>query len=169
MGIVDALDSGEIDVAVTAPRPPERFSWLPLGRQAFTVLVPASHRLAGRGDVHLSALVDEPFLALNHQYHARQVADALCAAAGFVPTVVIEADNLVTVAHYVGAGLGIAIVPADSTTHPRTASVPISDAGATRVFGLAWRADNDDALSASFVDHARTLNERYPGWADIDI
>ncbi|MGY4857366.1 LysR family transcriptional regulator [Cryobacterium sp. AP23] len=167
--ILDALDAGEIDVAITAPKPPARFAWLPFGSQAISLMVPGSHPLAARHEVQLAEVRDEKFLALNHQYHARQVADMLCAAAGFTPRIVLEANDLITVANYVGAGLGVAIVPADSSTHPRTVNVAIADQGARREFGLAWDPGVTHAVATQFVAHAEALANRYPHWADIDL
>jgi len=168
-GAIEALDAGDVDVAVTAPRPPARFHWLPLGTQAFTLMVPGSHLLAERSSVRLEEVKDERFLALDSRYHARSVADALCVAAGFVARIAVEADDIVTVANYVGAGLGVAILPADSSVHRRTVSVPISDPGASREFGLAWASPGADAGTRAFAEHARALGERYPKWADIDL
>ncbi|MBL7489958.1 LysR family transcriptional regulator [Frankia sp. AgB1.9] len=167
--VLDGIDARQIDLAVTAPHPPGRFGWLHLGDQAIVLMVPATHRLAGRSTVGLREVADEAFLSLDHRFHTRQVTDALWAAADLTPRITMEADDLRTIANYVSAGLGLALVPADSAAHPRTVNLPLAEAGARREFGLAWRAADDRPLTRSFVDHARELNERYPGWADIDL
>ena len=168
-GLIDALDGGEVDVAITAPRPPSRLGWMPLGDQALTVMLPTSHTLASRDVIALADLADEPFLALDHRFHTRQLSDALCAAAGFTPRIILEADSLVTVANYVAAGLGVSIVPADATAHPRTANVPIADPGAHRQFGVAWAKDRTVPAVVAFLSHTTALNERYPDWARIEV
>ncbi len=86
------------------------------------------HALAEPGAVDVS-IRDEPFLVLDRRFDARQRADALCAAAGFVPRMVLEADDLTTVRGYVAAGLGVAILPADAALSPRTVSVPLTAPG----------------------------------------
>lgn len=165
-GLLDGLDDRSIDVAVTAPRPPARYGWLPLGQQSFVLMLPRTHPLAKEDSIRLEQLRGEPFLALDRRFHTRQVADRLCAAAGVTARVVVEADDLFTVTNYVAAGLGVAIMPFASTPSPRTVELPISDDGARREFGLAWPLDEDPS-AAVFVEHARRLSTRYPKWADL--
>jgi LysR family transcriptional regulator, transcription activator of glutamate synthase operon len=165
--LVDGLGDGQVDIAITAPRPPRRFGWLPLGNQALVLVVPKGHRLAQSAQIDLAALHDEPFLVLGQRFDARQRADALCAAAGFSPRVVLEADNFMTVRGYVAAGLGVAILPADTSLSPQIASIPLSAPGARRVFGLCWDPDRVSAASRALAAHAEELNQLYPGWADL--
>ncbi|MCK9898452.1 LysR family transcriptional regulator [Frankia sp. AgB32] len=167
--VLDGIDARQIDLAVTAPHPPGRFGWLHLGHQAIVLMVPSTHQLADRGAVALREVGDEAFLALDHRFHTRQVTDALWAAAGIAPRITMEASDLLTIANYVSAGLGMALVPADSTAHARTVNLPLADAGARREFGLVWGTQDDRPLTLSFVAHAHQLGERYPGWADIDL
>ncbi|MGW6769651.1 LysR family transcriptional regulator [Streptomyces sp. NPDC055037] len=166
-GVLDALDRQEIDLAVTSPKPPERFDWLPVGTQAIVLLVPNGHRLAAREAVELREIDGERLLALDARYHTRHIADALCAAAGIRPRIAIEADNLETIANYVAAGQGIAIVPADSTQRPRVTALPLADGAARRDFGLAWRPEAVGDYASALIEHARGLERRYPHWADI--
>lgn len=163
------IDTGAVDVAVTAPRPPRRFRWLALGRQAFVLLVPPSHRLAGRDAVSIAEVADEGFIVLDSRYHSRQIVENLWAAAGIgAPRIVVEADDRLTVANYVAGGLGVGVVPADSVAHAHAVSIPLIDKGADREFGLVWSAGNDRGAVESFVRHAEDLCRRYPGWADIE-
>jgi LysR family transcriptional activator of glutamate synthase operon len=165
--LVDGLDSGRVDIAITAPRPPERFEWLAVGRQAFVLVTPMGHAVAQQGRLDLRAVRDEPFLALDHRFDARQRADALCAAAGFSPRIVLEADNLMTIRGYVAAGLGVAILPADTSLSPRTVSVPLTAPDAYRTFGLAWNQSSLSAASKALIAHTENLSRRYPHWADV--
>ncbi|MGV9712065.1 LysR family transcriptional regulator [Gordonia sp. NPDC003424] len=162
------IETGDVDVAVTAPRPPRRFRWLRLGKQAFVLLVPPSHRLAGRESASLAEVADEGFIVLDGRYHSRQVVENLWAAARIVPRIVVEADDRLTVANYVAGGLGVGVVPADSIAHAHAVSIPLTDKGAVRDFGLVWSAAGDRAAVDSFVQHAEDLCARYPGWADIE-
>ena len=166
--LLDGLDSGALDVAVVAPRPDPRFAWLPLGVQALTLVVPAHHRLAEARTVDLADTRDETFLALDPRFATRTQADRLCAAAGFVPRVGLEADDAATIRDYVASGLGIAILPVDTAVNQRVRSVAIDSPEATRSVGLASRPGAHlGPLTAAFHDIARTLHDRYPGWADL--
>jgi LysR family transcriptional regulator, transcription activator of glutamate synthase operon len=81
--------------------------------------------------------------------------------------VILEADNFMTVRGYVAAGLGVAILPADTSLSPQIASIPLSAPGARRVFGLCWDPDRVSAASRALAAHAEGLNQLYPGWADL--
>jgi LysR family transcriptional activator of glutamate synthase operon len=165
--LLDGLDEGRVDVAITAPKAPDRFGWLPVGTQSFVLVVPKGHDAAQAETVDLADVRDESFLVLDRRFDARQRADALCAAAGFTPRVVLEADNLTTVRGYVAAGLGIAILPADATLSPRTVSVRLADANATRAVGLAWSEEHTSPTAASLIEFTKELTRKYPGWADV--
>jgi LysR family transcriptional activator of glutamate synthase operon len=165
--LFDDLGLGAIDIAIAAPRPPEGFGWLPMGRQALVLVVPKAHRLAEESTVELEDVRDDSFLALDHRFDSRSRADELCARAGIRPRIVLEADDLVTIRGYVATGMGIAILPADGSLSSRTVSIPLSTPGASRGFGLCWDPSRMTPDIEALIAHTRTLNEHYPGWADI--
>ncbi|MCX5339215.1 LysR family transcriptional regulator [Streptomyces atratus] len=165
--LLRGLDEGSVDIAVTT-QPPPPYKWLALGRQAFVLVVPTGHRLAGSEPVALETAREERFLALDRRFDARRRADNLCARAGFTPRIVLEADDVTTVRGYVGAALGVAVLPADTSTAARTVDVSIRSASPTwREFGLAWLPHRADAEVEALLEHAARLGEKYPGWADI--
>jgi LysR family transcriptional activator of glutamate synthase operon len=105
--------------------------------------VPPGHALADRKEISLAEAADEDFVMLRPTWALRTLSDELCAAAGFVPRVAFEGDDLPVVRGFVSAGLGVAIVPAPGSVSPpdSTPSVPllrITDDGAHREVGLAW-------------------------------
>lgn len=73
--------------------------------------VPKGHRLAERDSVALSELRDEWFIAVKKGYGTRDLVDALCSSAGFVPNYVYEGDEPARIISLVGAELGIAFIP----------------------------------------------------------
>ena len=85
-------------------------------------------------------MADDDVVALRPTWELRTLGDDLCAAAGFVPRVAFEGDDLPTVLGFVAAGLGVAVVPAaggeSGSATPRL--VPLTDPGAFRTVGLAW-------------------------------
>jgi DNA-binding transcriptional LysR family regulator len=162
-----ALDAGGVDIIITAPRPALHYGWVPLGQQSLVLTVASGHPLATASTVALASVRDEPFLTLDPQFDTRQRADALCAAAGFSPKVVLEADDVVTIRGYVASGMGVAILPVDATPSPRTVSLPIEDDGACRTFGLAWDPARATPETVALIGRAEELSARYPGWADL--
>ncbi|HEY8718612.1 LysR family transcriptional regulator [Pengzhenrongella sp.] len=162
------LDGGHLDFAVLAPRPGAHFGWLRLGSQTLSLVVPIHHRLAGLDDVDLADTAEESYLALNVRYATRQQADRLCADAGFSPKFLLEAEDAQTVRDYVAVGLGIAILPTDTSEDPRVRNIPIRSLDAAREFGMTWDTRRRlSPVAAAFFEHAEELGSRYPGWADL--
>ncbi|TFB87562.1 LysR family transcriptional regulator [Cryobacterium algoricola] len=166
--LLDDLEAGRLDIVVVGPRPAARYGWLRLGRQTLSLVVPAHHRLAGLDAVDLADAAEESFLSLDSRYSTRQQADALCHEAGFVPRILLEADDARTVRDYVAGGLGIAILPTDTSVNPRVVNVPIASPNASREIGIAWDLHRRlGPVGASFRDNAEELVARYPGVADL--
>ena len=140
--IVRDLESGEAELAITGPRPPQdTFGWRLLERQRLCLYVPAGHPLAGTERVSLSAAADEPFVAVRSDFGSRRITDDLCRAAGFTPHVAFESTDLTTIDRLVGAGLGVAILPAGAVRNPDSGATPVNLEGvdARRDIGLSWR------------------------------
>jgi LysR family transcriptional regulator, hydrogen peroxide-inducible genes activator len=133
------VQAGELDMAVT--RMPVTLAGLdacPLVREPIVLLVPPDHPMAARRDVALRELADEGFVCMRGGYGLRELADRLCAQAGFAPRVVIETGQLSIVHGMVRSGVGVALLPrlaARGAEHV----VPVSDPHATRELGVVWR------------------------------
>ncbi|WP_327639442.1 LysR family transcriptional regulator [Kribbella sp. NBC_00482] len=140
--IVQDLESGEAEIAIIAPRPdPARFGWHLLERQRLYLHVPPGHALASRRRVELEAAQDEAFVGLQPGFGFRRVTDRLCQEAGFSPRLAFEATDLATIDSLVGAGLGVAILPAGAVrgNDSGAVSVPLAGVRARREIGMAWR------------------------------
>ena len=143
-GVADMLRLGEVDVAITSPRPQldEPVGWKLLANERLGLAVPPDHRLAARHRVNLSQVASEPFVVLSAETGLRQIGDRLCRQAGFSPAVAFQSGEIPTVRALVGAGLGVAILPFHHAPGPQ-ASPPmlaITGGGASRPLGLAWLA-----------------------------
>ena len=77
---------------------------------------------------------------------------ALCRQAGFTPDVVQHATQIHTVVGLVGAGLGVAVVPASGRNlHPRQVRfVQIADKAEPVHVALAWRRGHETPAIRSF-------------------
>ncbi len=144
----DALGSslvsqGRVDVEFTArqPRNPE-VHWERLVTQALLLAVPSDHRLAGSGPVSLADVATDPFVMMRSAWELRSQTEDLCAAAGFTPEVAFEGDDLTTLAGFVAAGLGVAVIPGASNAPVTWAGdlpvVPLTDPNASRELGISW-------------------------------
>jgi LysR family transcriptional regulator, transcription activator of glutamate synthase operon len=139
--LAEALATGQIDLAITTPRPHgDEYGWRELMVERLCVVVPRTHRLAKRRRISLSETVDEPFIALGRQFALRQLTNELWAAERIRPRVVFEAIEIATIEGLVAAGLGIAVVPEPqpNRAEPTAAYISLTSAHAKRAVGLAW-------------------------------
>lgn len=143
---VAMLRAGELDVAVVhhypaleaAPGPD--LACTALCDDAFSLVVPAGHRLARRRRVPLAALAAEDWLfpridggATTASYD--RLMRGACAVAGFEPRILFEINDCQTAQGFVAAGMGIAVLPglALEPVHPRVVVRDLVDAPARRV------------------------------------
>jgi DNA-binding transcriptional LysR family regulator len=116
-GIEAALVSGELDVAVlgvsgAGSGPHGALSTRELARLPQVLLVHRAHPLADAGSVQVAQLRDESFVDFPLGYATRTVADRVFAAAGIERQIAVEVGDIGVAPAYVGAGLGVAIIPA---------------------------------------------------------
>jgi DNA-binding transcriptional LysR family regulator len=159
--LLTRLREGEIDVSLTAPLPDASggVTARTLDEQRIDLFVPAGHRFAGRqrGGVRLADAADEDFICMEPGFGLRAITDDLCRAAGFEPRIAFEGEEADTARGLVGAGLGVSLLPAttSSLADPAVAAVRITTPKAARTVGLAWMADRPlTAPVAAFRDFA---------------
>lgn len=157
-----ALGEGGVDLEVTSRRlAGESVHWERLLTQRLSLAVPEDHPLARRRTVSLADAADEDFVMLRRAWQLRARTEDLCEAAGFVPRVAFEVDDVSVVPGFVAAGLGVAVVPEPV---PGLRLVRLTDPGAHRDIGLAWSLERRLLPSADlFRSH---VLERHWGSAD---
>jgi DNA-binding transcriptional LysR family regulator len=150
-----ALLRGTIDIGLLRVQAgPSELEVAPVMPDPFVLAVPARHALADRTRTRLKAVAGEPFVMFSKAeaplFHAR--VQAMCEQAGFTPNVVQHATQIHTVVGLVGAGLGVAVVPASGRNlHPRNVRfVEISDRAEPVHIALAWRRGHETPASQSF-------------------
>lgn len=149
------LLGGDADLILTSPQPrlPGQAGWELLASERLELAVPPGHRLASRRRTELAEVAAEPFVAVAETSEFRELSDRLCGQAGFSPAVAFEADDVATVRAMVGAGLGVAILPAlhQPAAPGAPATLAITAQGAARPVGLAWIAGRQlPALAEAF-------------------
>ena len=108
------------------------------------VVVPRTHRLAGRSRLTLDELEGEELVTTPTGFGSRSLVDDLLREAGVGLPVSFESQDLGTIEGLVAAGLGVAIVPEALAGVSGTAGVQIAGApGAHRTIGLTWRLDRE--------------------------
>ena len=84
-----------------------------LADDPYRVVLPAAHPLCARAEIELAELASERWIdnEATSAWCRRNLLEA-CAAAGFDPAFQVEAHDYTTAISFVGAGLGITVVPA---------------------------------------------------------
>lgn len=95
---------------------------------SYVAVVPARHRFAGKEEIELADLADEPWIDNDFArgWCRRKLLEA-CAAAGFSPTFHVEAHDYPTALAFVDAGIGPTVLPelGTITLPPGTVTVRI--------------------------------------------
>lgn len=136
--ILDDLATGVADLAVTSFGVDERFGWHPLTQERLVVVVPPTHRLAGRRRLRLADLAGEELVTTPVGFGYRTLVDGLLRTAGVALAVSFESQDLATITGLVAAGLGVAIVPEPFAGRSGTIGITLRADGARRTIGLAW-------------------------------
>ena len=150
-----ALVRGTIDLGLLRVQAaPAGLEVVPVMPDPFVLAVPAQHPLAARTRVRLKAIAGEPFVMFSKDgaalFHER--IQAMFEQAGVLPDIAQHATQIHTVIGLVGAGLGVAIVPASGRNlHPRNVRfVEIADKAEPVHVALAWRRGHETPVIRSF-------------------
>ncbi|NCU18582.1 LysR family transcriptional regulator [Pallidibacillus pasinlerensis] len=88
---------------------------LELTKHPLQLVVPANHPVAGKEEVDLFELKDEPFLHYDpikspSLYH---IVEQACLTAGFIPKILGIGPELLTIANLISNGIGVTLMPRD--------------------------------------------------------
>jgi LysR family transcriptional activator of glutamate synthase operon len=126
--------------------------------EELVVVVPPTHRLAGRASVAFTELAGESFLLYPRGYGMRDNTLAACQQAGFTPRIVLDGGEMDMVLRLAETGLGIALMPRLALDDSRRLiALPVSDQQLQRTMALVSREDR--ALAPA----ARALREFLEG------
>jgi DNA-binding transcriptional LysR family regulator len=141
--ILARLRTGEIDLCVTSPPPPDPgLVTAPMYEQELRLVVPAEHPLAVHRDgLPLAAAATAQFVGYRPGFGLRSLTEAWCREAGFVPRMAFEGEDGETLRGLVGAGLGVALLAPSSHLTPGIVELPVTAPRTTRTVGLVWVAD----------------------------
>ena len=157
---VGALAAGEIDVGfVRLPVTAGRLVVRPVLDERLVLAIGPRTRWQPR--VGLRSVAAEPFIIITRARSASFYDHALsvCAAAGFTPRIVQEANELFTVLSLVGAGLGVSLVPRSAALMqlPGIRFRELTLPEAAWNIGVAWHRDAGSVpLVQHFVEMVRT-------------
>jgi DNA-binding transcriptional LysR family regulator len=144
--MVERLDRGRLDIALTAIRPHHaRFRPEVLARERYLMVLPTGHPLAGSERVEPEALAGDRMVVRRHCEALPEI-DRFFTARGVRPRFVLKTTSDERVLAVVRAGQGIGMMP-ESFADPRVRMVRIADFDLTRDIGILYAAGSDAAAS----------------------
>jgi LysR family hydrogen peroxide-inducible transcriptional activator len=154
------LLAGELDVGLMAlPVRDDRLHVEKLFAEPLVVALPPKHRLAGRAEVRLADVVDEPFILLDDVHCLGDQVLSFCHRGGLEPRVVCRGEQVVTLLAMVAAGLGVSVVPemaAVADGGKGCAYRPLGKPAPTRTLCAVWHKQRYRPASLrAFVDVVR--------------
>jgi DNA-binding transcriptional LysR family regulator len=126
----------------------------PLGRETFSVVMSARHRLAGRRKLSLADLAEQPIVALPTDSRTRRTLDAAAAMAGVSLRQMVVVTQIATLLGLVAADVGIGIVPRGSIRGPAARglrAVPLEPRLVRRIGVITLREREPTPAAAGFL------------------
>ena len=128
IGLMDALDAGQIDAAIII-KPPfgmlQGMTWQPLIREPYVLLVPAHVK----GDDWRAILRDNPFLRYERTSFGGRMVERFLQREGISVHESIELDEITGLINLVAVGMGVALVPLAEANLPLPKKVRVVSLG----------------------------------------
>lgn len=167
---LEAVRSGRLDAGFiyNVTTSDDEIEHIRVGLHRIVLALPKGHPLCKAKRIHLSDLVDVPFILFPRKespvFYDRLMSE--CYRGGLKsPHVVQEARQEATILSLVAQGMGAAFT--NETAHWRCPEsvvvLPVTDLRLTLSLALVWRKNNTSALLARFVAEVRRLPEANNG------
>jgi len=141
--LLEAIESGDVDLALIATDPPEgsRLTVAPLFADPFVLATQSTAQYPT--PTRLEELPKERILLLDEGHCFRDQAIAACALGDTATKRAFAATSLSTIVEFVANGQGITLLPTISlkkeAADPRIKIIPLAAPGAGRMLSLVWR------------------------------
>jgi DNA-binding transcriptional LysR family regulator len=145
--LVRELARGALDLALVVlplPSPSPALTTVEVLREDLVVVSSPDAPAPGRGrTVRISDLEGERLVMFRYGYDLRELTVAACRSAGFEPDFAVEGGEMDAVLGFVGAGLGVAVVPRMVAARAGRGLrvTPLARPGLHRTIALAHRSD----------------------------
>lgn len=160
---IEALRSNAIDIGFLRPPISEEFHQRIVRTDYLSLLIPASHPLAGEESIDLAHMANESFIQYSPSADPATftIVSSAYQQAGFEAVVHQEVDATSVMVSLVAAGLGMALVP-NSVSHVRVDGAvirPLSSPIIPMNLVAAWRVGNDLPAISRFLE---ILDQEFP-------
>jgi DNA-binding transcriptional LysR family regulator len=158
-----ALRSAAIDLAISlCPERDGELTYELLRREPMVAVLPERHPLAGRAELDLGALREEPFLMFPREL-APRLYDAMlevCRRGGFEPTIGRRSFHSVSDTGIIATAGGVTLAPRSvGGSIPAAVCIPLSDPEAVLETYLVWLQHTRSPSLDRFRDVARSVFE----------
>ncbi|WP_431028180.1 LysR family transcriptional regulator [Lysinibacillus sp. LZ02] len=141
LNLLKRLEEGAIDLCLSQEIESKfiDIEWVELWSEELYVIVPAGHPLASKDRIALHEIKDEPFISIKRGNSLRQFIDKRLKEAGVVAKTTFSGEEMHTLAGFVGAGLGVSIIPnIKGLENYNIKKISVSYPSCVRKIGLAW-------------------------------
>jgi len=140
--LLDGLLNGEIDLILSSPiiSNNDEIEWIHLFNEECVLILSDQHRLAGRHEIQIEELANDPFIGFSKSCALRKISDDLFAENRINPPMVLESYDFFTIVGMVKANLGFSIINQSPALDSSLISfVKIADHVCQRPIGVACR------------------------------
>ncbi len=132
--------------------------WIIMKQVPLYIVVPAGHPLADRPGLSVADLSGEPFIGLKNNCGLKATILSRFQHTGFMLASTYDAEDLITVAGFIKAGLGVSVLPQTlGLMLEGLVWIPITDDGWYWEIGLKWRSQSYvSPASRRFIEYVAT-------------
>ncbi|WP_107943735.1 LysR family transcriptional regulator [Metasolibacillus fluoroglycofenilyticus] len=139
--LLKLLEDGDIDLCLSQKIESKllEIDWVELWTEELFVIVPENHPLAEREFIKLIEIKDDPFISIKRGNSLRQMVDTLFQSVGTTTNTTFSAEEMHTVAGFVGSGLGVSLIPnVKGLDQFNVKKIRVSEPACYRKIGLSW-------------------------------
>ena len=164
LNLLKRLEEGAIELCLSQEFTSKliEVEWVELWTEELFVIVPTTHELAKKDEIDLIEIKDEPFISIKRGNSLRQKVDELLKSVGLNPKNSFSGEEMHTVAGFVGAGLGVSMIPNVKGIDQYTVKkLRVKSPKCFRSIGIAWAKNR--YLSPAASEIKSFLIEYYKG------
>lgn len=146
-----AVQEGMLDLGIICTTPKSEYDSLFLLEDPVCALLPKSHPLARKKDIHLSELINDSFVLYRDDFNLHDEIVQECKKANFTPKIVFETSQRELMIQTVSAELGVALLPSRlCPPHADMAVLPLRGTPIIHRLYVIWRKGH-------YLSHAAKL------------
>lgn len=139
--LLKRLEEGVIDLCLTQVFTSKVIDveWVELWTEELFVIVPENHPLAMKDEIYLHEIEGESFVSIKKGNSLRLIVDELLKQARVKAEITYAGEEMHTVAGFVGAGLGVSIIPdIKGLDYFNVKKLSVIEPKCERKIGIAW-------------------------------